>query len=1624
MAGLNFDITANNSDFLKKTEEIKKGIREAARIIEEEGKRLEGFDSEVLKMCTNLNKYFDSLLDKIEVMASMLQIGKVELSAPSVKSDGVSVQQLDELRSKNAELTAELEKQREEIRTQQEEWNKLATAIKSNNVTAIEQYKQATNSSSDSVKKAKVELKDLTKDLNENIKYYDKLASQIASYKSILDRLYTAKGKGLTRVQIGDGATALISSELERFKPQLDDVIQKSKEIASQISEQRKRQTELNTVIEQGNAKHLRTRTLIMDAREQLIQMRASGMQNTIQYQQAGEELGKMRLQMKLVNAEMEFLANPNKGLATLKAGLSGAATSASLVVGVMGLFNDKSEKMAELQTKIQSLMGIVVGLEGTYGMLKKSNTVMLAIENVRRKAIIASMALENKAKATNIALTRSEVTAQKAFNLVAKANPYVLLFTAIATVVGGVWLLIDANKRARKELEEFNKSVAETAVTPIAKVEELSIKWNRLGDNLVAKKKFIEDNKKAFNELGLSILDVVDAENLLNNNKCAFISAMIERAKAAQYIKQQEENIRALVEAERNIEATKKLKFEDFSSGGIYISAEERKNSAIAAAQYKYDEIAKKIKEGYALAAKSEEEGSKILDNARIKSTKNAENLVDDYTYKMMTGLDRGKNNFDSFAKNISKGYESLLDKMKDNTTTFSQKISALFSSFFSPDKIIEEGRLTIGERITQLKSDYVNAQNQLKVLRKYNSKATQKEINDAETEVNKIAGIYKKITGKEINNPKEHNSIVDQQKKISELLDKQKLERKRRDEDLENQNIQSYIDTIAEGADKIRRQRDLDNKKEIQDLERQREDYIRTEIELQQKAFDEQENLRAKQRKDYEKQTFDATAVKVDTSAFDSIIGNEQKRQAIDWYKPLLKQYQSYADQRLAIEKQFNDDITLLRKAREKAEKAGDTNEVSKIDRSIAKAISDKGKELMQHDFDILKKSPEYVRAFEDLKNTSSETLKSLLDQLEKVKRAAATVLNPEELREYTSTIQQIIDELDNRNPFQALADNLKTLQQAEKELVEAKKTLDKVNSGEKVASGTTLNKKTGKIDTTYLSAAEALKRYNAAKDKSQKANNNFVKAEKTAKEKVDELANAVKGIGNSISGTSGEIISLIGDVALFTTGTIDGITKVAKTGADAMSAVEKASVILGIISAGIQLMQQLNSILPTADNQYEKFAEKVAEINKLTDAVNEYRIAALEAQQAEANWFSEDNLNNLRDYKELHDEVAEAYKNKAEESQATYQNKSGGGWFTNSWNWFLDNTYGKIWGVDFARKYKEGQTAAVDNLRIETRSRKKGFLGSGIGGRSQETEDLVSWARSNGFGELFDNEGLINKEAANAILNQYGDKLVGQTKETLESLVELREKYDEYLEQLHEYVSSLYEPLVDNFVDSIWDWLDSGKDALASFKEYASDTFRDIANDMLKSIVLSKIFGEGENSYQSKINKAYDDYAKGLIDEVELNRQVSKLTADLMKNAEEQLPAIQGMAENISNTIKDTAGIDITQSESASQSSSQKGFAAMSQDTGEELNGRFTALQISNEEIKNSMLSMLVSMNLISVTVGNNSITLTEIRNLAISSNSYLEDIAGYQKRIINEFGNKLDSINSGIKQFNSK
>lgn len=660
---------------------------------------------------------------------------------------------------------------------------------------------------------------------------------------------------------------------------------------------------------------------------------------------------------------------------------------------------------------------------------------------------------------------------------------------------------------------------------------------------------------------------------------------------------------------------------------------------------------------------------------------------------------------------------------------------------------------------------------------------------------------------------------------------------------------------------------------------------------------------------------------------------------REWVEYYK----EYGTYQEKRAALDKEYNHKIGQLYEERRKAEAEGDAAGAESLDLQIARATRDKGKELIKLDYKQLTESPDYIRAFENLRETSTGTLNSLLEQFEKAKQAAAQVLSPDELREYTTTIREIMDELDSRNPFQALADRKSELAEAERELAEARLNLETVNAGGRVSTGVRYNDRTGKMEETYLTAAAAMEKYNKAQDKVARSSSRVEKAEKEAADIVGELARAVEELGGAIGGQAGEIVTLMGDIALFTLTTIDGLGKVAQTGVNAISAVEKASVILTIISAAIQLFQKISELGNNrAFRQYEAYAEKIKEINALTDAVNEYRIAALEAQQAESNWFSADNLKNLRDYRALHDEVAKAYADKAMESQAIYRNQSGGGWLTGALNWVMGNLsalswwdeWRDIWGQG---DYKEGQTAAINNLRIETRKKSSGFLGTGIGGKSQKTEDLVTWARNQGLGELFDDEGLINKELAQSLIDNYGDKLVGQTKETLEALIELREKYDEYIEQLHEYVSSLYEPLTENFVDSLWDWFDNGKDALDSFKDYASDTFRDIVSDMMRTIVLDKVVG----SFGDDIAALYEEYAKGKIDETELMKKVAERTEGLVGDYQSAIPELQNIMDLVGGYLKD-AGIDIRQPEGSSQSGRAGTVTSMTEETAGRLEG----------------------------------------------------------------------------------
>lgn len=482
------------------------------------------------------------------------------------------------------------------------------------------------------------------------------------------------------------------------------------------------------------------------------------------------------------------------------------------------------------------------------------------------------------------------------------------------------------------------------------------------------------------------------------------------------------------------------------------------------------------------------------------------------------------------------------------------------------------------------------------------------------------------------------------------------------------------------------------------------------------------------------------------------------------------------------------------------------------------------------------------------------------------------------------------------------------------------------------------------------------------------------------------VSKLGDTIGGVEGEILNTMSEIgemgISMVDDISTLTQSTMSGVEATSKASAEAIKGVERASVILAIIGVALQIIMKISSMLKTTDDKYKEYADKQAEINKLTTSVNAYQMAVLRAKQAEENWFNSTGLKNYSDSFERASKARENYFAKANEMQEEYKNQESGGWLKKvvqvgtlpitkameGTQKLIENVTGTD-GVmqnfvnDMAKKldftgavssnmeqYVSKQKAAIENLRIETKKAEKGFLGTGIGGKKQKTQDLREWARENMDGaELFDENNMVNSQLAQRIIEDYGDKLQGETKATLEELIKQKEEYDEAMEEMRNYVSDMYSPIVDNMTDSLMTWLDTGEDVMDSFQNYASDTFRNIAKDMIKTMIQRTLFGQ----YEKDINKLYEEYANDN-DMNKLAKGIANATGDLMDNFERNADTIKQMTQDVANQLKES-GIDIT-GNGDEQKATFGGYETMSEQTGTELSGRFSAMYIVQSDLLN--------------------------------------------------------------------
>lgn len=256
------------------------------------------------------------------------------------------------------------------------------------------------------------------------------------------------------------------------------------------------------------------------------------------------KKAGDLKDQMSDLQAEINYFASDTAIFDSLKEGAQLFGQGLSVAASAAGYFADNEKdamRMMNLATGIQGAFNTAITVGN---MLQKQSATMMGIAKIQELAAAA-------AKNVHTGATIAGTIAQKAFNTVAKANPYVLLASVIlgaaAAIYGFVSATDDSTEAEKKNIaagkqmksvseqvtESFSKHLAKETVNLVGKYLQLQDAWKNCA-TVHKQNQFIKDNAKAFEELDLKVNNVKDAENVFVNNSDSVLKALNKRAEAA----------------------------------------------------------------------------------------------------------------------------------------------------------------------------------------------------------------------------------------------------------------------------------------------------------------------------------------------------------------------------------------------------------------------------------------------------------------------------------------------------------------------------------------------------------------------------------------------------------------------------------------------------------------------------------------------------------------------------------------------------------------------------------------------------------------------------------------------------------------------------------------------------------------------------------------------------------------------------------------------------------------------------------------------------------------------------------------------------------------------------------
>lgn len=1009
-------------------------------------------------------------------------------------------------------------------------------------------------------------------------------------------------------------------------------LINEAQASADQLLQEEKALKKQKETAEKNVSTQISLRTQLRNVREELALLEANGQRGTEAFKKLQQEAGRLTDAIGDATTQARIFSHDNRGLQGMISGLSGVVGAFSAAQGAVALFAGENEDLQKVMLKVQSLMSITIGLQQVANTINKDSAFMLTT---------VAKAKELLAAATNkltIALGGSTIAAKALM-----ATLTLGLSVAITVIIAALSKLQSKQAEAKKAQEEFNKKVSEAAGKPVAAYRALQTEWISLSGSLKEREKWVQDNADNFKELGFSVRDAKEAEELLVSNSSKFVEAMMLRAKAAATSELAIEKYKAVIEAQNKLDATPKAYV---SKKGTYTDGYgvKRKGTvleksdtwkeaeeALTKAEAEYNKLINLqvsfTQQEKQILAQIGNQAGKIIAGSVEAAEKELARLQELYK-KAGSGKERAslKKQIEAQQKEVnrislSSGSKKEKDPYLEMLTKRKEKYADYLKWVTSKDETLRMAANTEFATLLKEGTSYLDYLENKRADIQAKATKTTTDLKNLSTLNNEIAKTTKETVISDFDKKLQEELAACQT--IGARLDL--LEQRRKELSGDNSDVDNAKKDIIDDAKKDTLQQ---AKEETKQLLREYAGYLSDKLDFEESYAWKKQAItdklaKATTSKDKQEAEAALAALEKKRAEYSKLTGNEQYDQLLQQYKTYQQQQteimKTYAAQRVEAEKQGNIAMIAQINAKEQAE-------LSKLAASRLMA------------------SESWNQLFSDLSTLTTNTINKLITDINSKKVSLSAQFNPADLKAINDQLEKAKDELHERNPFLALKDSLAELRAAMKadkllesddpfvkSLEERKKQYqaytDTINSGDEILAGAAkeafaelLSEGSSYVDYLRRKIAELNKQKATIKltvegeEQLAVLNAALSKEEGTTKSVSAAFKESFKSIGSSIDLVSGafdsvvsgikkmgvsmdeETDAILGDIG----GMLEGAGQFA-AGYASMNPVQMVSGAVGFLSSAFDLFN-------TRDRKAEKSIKKHQEaVTKLGYAYN---------------------------------------------------------------------------------------------------------------------------------------------------------------------------------------------------------------------------------------------------------------------------------------------------------------------------------------------------------------------------------------------------------------------------------